>query len=107
MVYTSENRFLVGNAMNLLRAMGFDVIMRNEHASSALGELPAFETWPQLWVLEDDDYAAACVALEGALSDADTPPWHCGQCGEDNDVTFEFCWQCRSNRPSPLSNISK
>ncbi len=103
LVYTSDNRFLVGNARNLLQAQGFDVIMRNEHAVSAVGELPAFEAWPQVWVLQDEDYAPACAALESALSDKDAPPWHCSSCGEANDAAFDFCWQCREDRPPAAS----
>ncbi len=99
LVYTSDNRFLVGNARNILEAHGFDVVMRNEHAVSAVGELPAFEAWPQLWVLEDADYNAACAALAGALSDKGAPPWRCSGCGEDNDAAFDFCWNCRTDRP--------
>ena len=92
LVYTSDNRFLVGNARNLLEAQGFEVIMRNEHAVSAVGELPAFEAWPQLWVLEDKDYGPACAVLASALSDKDAPPWQCSACGEANDAAFDFCW---------------
>lgn len=99
LVYTSDNRFLVGNARNLLEAKGFKVTLRNEHAVSAVGELPAFEAWPQVWVLEDADYGPACAALASALSDRDAPPWQCDACEEENDAAFDFCWQCHNERP--------
>ncbi|KAA1189986.1 DUF2007 domain-containing protein [Pseudohalioglobus sediminis] len=99
LVYTSENRFLVGNARNILAAKGIDVTLRNEHAASALGELPAFEAWPELWVVNDEDYDTACEALRHALSEKGTPPWRCSNCGEENDVAFDFCWCCSTDRP--------
>ena len=98
-VYTNENRFLVGNARNLLEAEGIEVVLRNEHASSAMGELSPIDTWMELWVVEDRDYDRACAVLDAALSDASAPGWQCPGCGEANDASFELCWQCGTAGP--------
>jgi predicted RNA-binding Zn-ribbon protein involved in translation (DUF1610 family) len=94
LVYTHENRMIVSNAKNLLEAAGFDVLLKNEFAGGGLGELPVFDTWMELWVSEDTDYARACELLETALSDTRASAWLCPQCGEQNDASFELCWQC-------------
>lgn len=97
-VYTSENRFLVANARNILEAEGLEVVLRNEHASSAMGELSPIDTWMELWVVNERDYDRACTVLDGALSDASEPGWNCDACGEHNDASFELCWQCGVSR---------
>jgi Putative prokaryotic signal transducing protein len=94
-VYTHENRFIVANAKNILQANEIDVAVRNEHASSAVGELSLFDTWMELWVVNDGDYARAVSILENALSELGSPEWRCGGCGEVNDASFELCWNCQ------------
>ncbi|QFU77046.1 DUF2007 domain-containing protein [Halioglobus maricola] len=96
-VYTSENRFYVGNIRNLLEAQGIEVVLRNEHVSSAVGEIPVFDTWPELWVVKERDFPRAEQIVQQALSPAGAAPWRCKRCGEENDQAFEFCWQCQSD----------
>lgn len=98
-VYTSENRFLVSNARNILEAAGIEVTLRNEYAGSAMGELSPIDTWMELWVVRERDYERACVILDEALSDSTAPPWTCASCGEVNDAAFELCWQCAAEAP--------
>lgn len=94
MVFTNDNRIIVGNAKNILESHGFEIFLKNEYASSAVGELSAFDAWLELWVINDKDYARACSVLEHALSKKDAPPWVCNNCNEDNDASFELCWNC-------------
>lgn len=98
-VYTNENRFLVGNARNILEAEGIEVTLRNEHASSAMGELSPIDTWMELWVVDEGDYDRACNILDTALSETTAPEWACDSCGEMNDASFELCWQCGAVGP--------
>jgi len=96
LVYTHENRFLVGNASNLLEQAGIKTLWKNEFASGAIGEVSPFDTWPELWVLDDDDYLVATEIITTALSDKNAPEWICPQCQEKNDAAFEHCWQCQT-----------
>lgn len=98
MVYTNENRLIVANARNILEARGFNIFVKNEHASSIVGDISAFDSWVELWVVDDADYDAACRALENALSGDDDVPWKCPQCSEENGAAFDFCWQCGTER---------
>jgi len=94
MVYTNANRFIVGNARNILESYDFKIFVKNEYASSAIGEVSPFDSWVQLWVVNDSDYDRACRVLEGAISDKTAAPWVCKKCDEENDESFEFCWNC-------------
>jgi hypothetical protein len=93
-VYTNENHLLVGNARGLLEAQGIAVSMRNEYVSGVTGEVPVFETWPELWVVHDSDYERACEIINAAFTDTPGEPWQCAGCGEKNAASFEFCWHC-------------
>ena len=99
MVYTNENRFIVGNAKNILEINGLDVVLRNEHASSVIGEVSAFDSWVELWVLKDTDYDRACEIIETSLSKVGAQEWVCTLCNEENDVSFEVCWNCQAEKP--------
>ncbi len=99
MVYTHENRFFVANAKNILESHNISVFLKNEHTSSIMGEAAALDAWVELWVNEDSDFERACRIIESSLSDKDAAPWRCTGCGEENDASFEFCWNCRGERP--------
>lgn len=99
-VYTHENGFIVGNARNILERAGIPCTLRNEYASSGIGDLSPLETWPELWVLDDADYERAVQLLEDTFA-AHSPRWHwyCPHCGELNAPAFELCWQCGTEAP--------
>ena len=39
-------------------------IVKNEHMAGLAGELPFFESWPQLWVMEDEQEETALTVIE-------------------------------------------
>lgn len=96
MVYTNENLFLVGNAKNILEADGVEVIVKNEFAQGAIGEISAFDSWPQLWVLNDTDYEHALTIIKNASGKDHASEWICSNCNESNDASFEVCWKCQN-----------
>lgn len=98
LVYTHENRFLVGNAHNILTQAGIRVVWKNEFASGGIGELSAFDAWPELWVVDDTDQPQATAILKNMLTAADAPEWVCQKCNENNDAAFEVCWNCQAEK---------
>ena len=74
--------------------------MRNQHASSLMGEIPFFSVWPELWA-EDHDVAAA-RALIKEFEQREPPmgdEWQCIACKETNEPQFELCWNCLTANP--------
>ncbi len=69
-VFTHENRLILFNVKNLLEAEGIETVVRNEFSSSAVGDLSPFETWPELWLLHDEDLPRARDILS-RLNDED------------------------------------
>jgi hypothetical protein len=76
-----------------LLTAGIQSELRNHYLAGALGDLPMLETWPQLFV-EDEDESAALRALARAAQQPTGSPWICGQCGEQSEPQFTHCWQC-------------
>jgi len=64
LIYTHENRIMALNIRNVLINHGFDVALNNEFASSASGGLAPFDTWPEVWLLKDDDFDNAKKIIE-------------------------------------------
>lgn len=98
-VYTCPDTLRLGNARNLLEQAGIDTEMRNEYASSGVGELGFTDAWPSLWVINDGDYSRACKLVKTAFTDEPGADWLCQQCGESNPSGFELCWHCETAAP--------
>lgn len=85
----------VAHARNVLLAAGIQSELRNQYLAGALGDLPMFETWPQLYV-EDADEQIALQALARAAKAPTGASWTCETCGEMLEPQFTTCWRCGS-----------
>jgi ribosomal protein L40E len=92
-VFRAASLIQVAHARNVLLTAGIDSELRNQYLAGALGDLPMLETWPQLFV-EDDDESAALRALARAASAPSGTPWICNECGERLEPQFTNCWRC-------------
>lgn len=95
LLYTHENPICVHNAKNIVEGSGINVILKNEFAGGGLGELAPIQTWLELWVANDVDFDSAKSAIEGLEKEVAGTVWTCAQCGEENESSFESCWQCQ------------
>lgn len=97
-LYTSADGVWVGYLRALLDAEGIAGVVKNGFLSSAMGELPPHECWPELWVAEED-YAAAERLLASATATVPGAPWRCAGCGESVDGELGVCWSCGRAAP--------
>ena len=69
-VFSSPDSAQVGLAQSILEAAGIACEVRNEAVSQAMWAMPFI---PELWVLHDEDYEAACrlVRSVGAADSAE------------------------------------
>lgn len=95
LVYTNANRTLVLNVQNLLEQAGVKTLLRNEYAVGGMGELSPFDAWLEVWAVHDVDLPRARELAATAVSHKDAPSWRCNRCGEANDASFDFCWNCQ------------
>ena len=95
-VFRAASLIQVAHARNVLLTAGIQSELRNQYLAGALGDLPMLETWPQLYV-EDDDEQAALRALTRAATAPTGVSWTCEHCGEVLEPQFTSCWRCGSN----------
>jgi Putative prokaryotic signal transducing protein len=92
-VFRAASLIQVAHARNLLLTAGIQSELRNQYLAGALGDLPMLETWPQLYV-DDDDEQPALRALARIDSAPTGAPWICPGCGESLEPQFTSCWRC-------------
>ena len=98
LVYTHENRLMVLNVRNILSEHGIEVVVNKEYASSAAGGLPPIDTWPEVWIVNDDDFGSSMNIIESLDVELKTEMWQCRECLEMNDETFDYCWNCKRDK---------
>lgn len=91
-VYRAANLLEAHNLKGMLEAMGIPVRLKGEGLVGGMGELPVSEIEVPLMVAATDFTAArnALLAFEKPSAGA----WYCPGCGEQNEASFELCWQC-------------
>ena len=101
-IFVDELVTWVIQAKNKLEAANIPCFIKNEFSTSAAGEVPFFETWPELWIHRDRDFEHAMELiqpLKDSRQSEDEPgaklaDWNCQQCGESNEGNFSLCWSC-------------
>jgi len=104
LVYTSENRILLENVKNVLHENGIETRLKNQFLSSGIGELAPIDTWPELWLIDEQDFDRAQALIDSLSKDDEAPGWQCCSCAEPNEGTFEVCWNCATQRPELSSS---
>lgn len=77
----------------LLQQAGIEVMILNENAQGALGEIPFTHAYPELWLATPKLFTEAMAIIAGYETNS-TAPRRCPYCGEENPQTFEICWHC-------------
>lgn len=99
-VFTHENRLIVFHVKNLLQGQGIDCQVKNEFSSGGVGDLSPFETWPEIWVDDEQTSEAEQIINQHSLDVTIDSEWICPHCGERNDGNFKICWNCNAANPS-------
>ena len=102
MIKVFENYELatVGQYQSVLESEGIQTHLKNQFMSGALGEIPFVSAVPELWILNDEDFAAARALIEKLLSSnaQAEPEWVCAECDAVVDGVFTQCWKCSAHR---------
>jgi hypothetical protein len=73
-VFTSPTVTEAHLVKGVLQNEGIDALIKNEHVSGLAGEIPAFEAWPEVWVLNDADASRAeAIIHEFQIHEPDPP----------------------------------
>lgn len=94
-VYTAADLPDAYILLGLLAQQGIAARVFQEHARGGVGELPASETWPEVWVEDDRDFERARAVVhdyEGTQGVQGSR--RCPHCGEESPASFKLCWNC-------------
>lgn len=91
----------VGHFQAILEEEGIATMIKNLGASVGAGEIPFTEVFPELWVVNDEDYDRALSVLESYQPPKieEATDWICPTCGEEVGKEFGECWNCGRLRP--------
>lgn len=83
---------------SLLKAEGIPTMLRNENLHmTGLAEIPITEFYPNICVINDEDYERAREILKDAMFTDEKlaqQERHCSECNEPNPGNFELCYAC-------------
>ena len=108
-IYSAETLVQVEHARSVLSEAGIETAVRNRYLSGAVGELPAFECWPELLLLDPSQAGRARALLEQlhAPPARAQAPWRCAGCGEYLEGQFGQCWNCGQTAPDPDDDLPR
>ena len=101
-VFSSQNLPEVELLSSILEDSGITITVKNRYLYATRGEVPFTETWPEIWLLRDDDLpqAQAILAADQNRPAEDAQDWICPNCGENIEGQFTTCWNCGADRPA-------
>lgn len=83
--------------VDTLSQAGIAASVQRQFLSSVAGEIPPDQCLPEIWVLHDEQEAAARALLR-ELTHLPQRRWRCA-CGELVEGGFESCWNCGRAMP--------
>ncbi|BDS08426.1 hypothetical protein NT6N_34660 [Oceaniferula spumae] len=103
-IYRAKDHSIVAYYKSVLEAEGIPIMLRNEHLTgSGLSEIPIPEFYPNICVMNDEDYQRAWEILNRTIhlnaKNAESEVI-CKNCEESNPGNFDICFACGENLPS-------
>ncbi len=95
---TADNLLIATLWRDVLQSAGIRCEIRNRFIGGAVGELPADQVSPQLWLLDERDRRAAEQLMRDLRHPARLPRWVCPCCQERIEGQFSQCWKCQAER---------
>ena len=95
----ADNLMIATLWQQMLESAGIRCEVRNRYIGGAVGELPADQVAPQIWLLDERDETRARSLLDELRRPARLPSWCCFNCGEVVEGQFYQCWNCEATRP--------
>lgn len=101
-VFVSQHLFEVEMRKERLEQAGIQCMIKNQRSSGLAGEIPFTEVFPELWVVQDEEYDRARRLLDDGLValPSNQDGWVCQGCDERHESQFAICWKCGLERPS-------
>lgn len=100
-LYRHKDHATVAYYKSILESEGIPIMLRNEHlATTGLAEIPIPEFFPNICVMNDEDYERAWEIMKRTMEtnsvDSELEVV-CGECGEVNPGNFDMCFSCEAD----------
>ncbi|MDB4438014.1 DUF2007 domain-containing protein [bacterium] len=98
-VYRHHEFIRVNHFRDLVEAAGIPTMLRNEHLVHGVVEIPIPEFYPNLCVMNEEDYEEAWTIINNVIEAEKAPPGDdvsCPECGENNPANFAECFACQT-----------
>jgi hypothetical protein len=84
-VFESFDLSHVGQLQSMLESHGIRTFIKNQYASSVMGEVPFIEICPQLYVLKahEVERALQLLQMDAPTTQVHEEDWVCARCGGD------------------------
>ena len=100
LIYTHENVLVLHSAKNVLALNSIESFVKNEHTIPISARHGISNIFHELWIIHDKDYAKVSTVIENEVANPEPKePWLCAECNEENDGSFEVCWNCQTVQP--------
>ena len=99
-LYSASDIVTAGHLQSVLENEGIACWIKNLSLAGGIGEIPATECWPEIWLRRDEDYNRALAIITAIMKPSSPvkPAWRCS-CGELLEGQFEICWNCGKGCP--------
>lgn len=107
-IYTHIEYSRVGHYQAVLEEKGIQTLVKNKDAAIGMGEIPVVEIWPELWVVNDEDFEKAVEILKelNDVLERKIEPWVCQNCGKTVEYGFGECWNCGTLKAEESEEVS-
>lgn len=97
LIYTHENIMVLHSAKNILELNGIEAFVKSEDIIPSGARLGIGNIFLELWIMHDGDYDKARAIIEKQIENPEPKEsWFCPKCAEQNDGSFDVCWNCQS-----------
>lgn len=94
-IYSASNLMEAQIVLDLLEHAYIPAKIFNQHAQGVAGEIPFTHTYPEIWIIREDDFERAKRIIDTyENTPVTTGNVQCPSCGEDNPANFQLCWKC-------------
>ena len=97
-IYTAKDSTEAYLLKGLLEESSIEVLIKGEHLSIAIGELPLEVLNLEIWI-NSINIMDSKLILDQFIMDSNTEiysdEWNCKTCSENNPSSFIICWNCQ------------
>jgi hypothetical protein len=96
----APNLLIAQHWINLLVQAHVSCELHNQYMLGAMGEIPADQCGPEIWLEHERDMEFAAQLIDGPVPQPNHTPaqWCCFSCAEWLEPQFTVCWKCGEAR---------